>query len=136
MPWFSRPPDKRRFPRFKADVPATANLVRDREIISFRTRCDSISEGGVGARGRGLEPLHLGDLVTMELHIPVAIQPVWVDTIVRYVVARHKTGRCGLEFLSLSEDQRSVIKRYCQQQPLKKRWRWISTHRDHHPLGS
>jgi c-di-GMP-binding flagellar brake protein YcgR len=124
MPWFSRPFEQRRFPRFKADVPAIANLVRDREIVSLRTRCDSISEGGVGTRGRGLQPLHLGDLVTMELHIPVSMELIWVDTIVRYVLVRHRTGHCGLEFLSLSEDQRSLIKRYCHQQPLKERWRW------------
>ena len=125
MPWFSHPPDNRRFPRFKADVPAIANLVRDREIVSLRTHCDSISENGVGARGRGLEPLHLGDLVTMELHIPLSMQPIWVDTIVRYLAVRHRRGRCGLEFLSVSQDQRDLIKRYCKQQPLKKHWRWI-----------
>jgi|SRR5579872_7204359 len=122
MPWFSHPPDNRRFPRFKADIPAIANLVRDREILSLRIRCDSISENGVGARGRGLEPLHLGDLVTMELHIPLSIPP---NTLVRYVAVRHRRGRCGLEFLALSQDQRDLIKRYCEQQPLKKRWRWI-----------
>ena len=72
-----------------------------------------------------MEPLRLGDLVTLELHFPVSAQPIWVDTIVRYVVLHRRTGQCGLQFLSLSEDQRSVIKRYCEQQPLKKRWRWI-----------
>lgn len=125
MPWFSRPPEQRRFPRFKADIPAIASLVRESEIVSLRTRCDSISEGGVGARGNGLEPMHVGDLVTMELHVPVSAQPIWVDTIVRYLAMHRRTGRCGLEFLSLSEDQRSLIKRYCRLQPLKKRWRWI-----------
>ena len=119
MPWFSRPPEQRRFRRFKADISAVASLVRDREIISVRTRCDSISEGGVGARGRDLDPLSLGDLVTMELHIPVSTQTIWVDTIVRYVVVHRRTDRCGLEFLSLTEDQRSVIKSYCRLQPLK-----------------
>lgn len=125
MPWFSRLPEQRRFPRFKADIPAIASLVRESEIVSLRTRCDSISEGGVGARGRGLEPMRVGDLVTMELHIPVSGQPIWVDTIIRYVLARHKNGLCGLEFPSLSEDQRRIINRYCRLQPLKKRWRWF-----------
>jgi hypothetical protein len=58
----------------------------------------------------------------MELHIPASTQTIWVDTIVRYVVVHRRTGRCGLEFLSLTEDQRSVIKSYCRLQPLKKRW--------------
>lgn len=125
MPWFSPRPDKRRFPRFKADVPAIAGLVQEREIIPLRVRCDSISEGGVGARGRGLQPLRVGDLVTIELRIPVTAQPIWVDTIVRYVLMQHGMGQCGLEFLSLTEDQLDVIKRYCRLQPLKKRWLWF-----------
>jgi hypothetical protein len=61
----------------------------------------------------------------MELHIPVAPQPIWVDTIVRYTVLRRRTRRCGLEFLSLSEDQGSLIQRYSRILPLQKRWRWI-----------
>jgi c-di-GMP-binding flagellar brake protein YcgR len=125
MPWFSRPPEQRRFPRFKADVPAIAGLVHQSEIIPLRVRCDSISEGGVGARGRGLEPLRVGDLVTMELRIPVSQRPIWVDTIVRYVISHHRADQCGMEFLSLSDDQRSVIKSYCRLQPLKKRWLWF-----------
>lgn len=102
-------------------MPAVASLVREDDIITLRTRCDSISEGGIGARGHGLEPMRVGDLVTMELHIPVSIHPIWVDTIVRYVVARGRAGRCGLEFLSLSENQRSIISHYCRLQPMIKR---------------
>lgn len=125
MPWFSRPPEQRHFPRFKADVPAIASLVRETEIISLRTRCESISEGGAGARGRGMEPLRVGDLVTLQLHFPVSPQPIWVDTIVRYVVLHRRTGECGFQFLSLSEDQLRLIRRYCRLQTLKKRWRWM-----------
>jgi PilZ domain len=67
--------------------------------------------------------MRVGDLVTMELHVPISAQPIWVDTIVRYIVMHHRTGRCGCEFLSLSEDQRRIINRYCRLQPLTKRWR-------------
>lgn len=123
MPRFWK--DQRRFPRFKADVPAIAGLVHEREIIPLRVHCDTISEGGVGARGRGLEPLRVGDLVTMELRIPVSIEPIWVNSIVRYVLTHRRTARCGVEFLSLTEDERSVIKRYCRLQPPKKRWLWF-----------
>lgn len=28
-------------------------------------------------------------------------------------VVRHSTGRCGLEFLSITEYQRNLVKRYC-----------------------
>lgn len=101
-----------------------ASLVREREIVSFPVRCNSISQGGLGARGRGLEALRLDDLVTMELHLPISAQPIWVNTTVRYSVLRRRTGQCGLQFLSLSEDQRSLIERYCRQQPLQKRRGW------------
>ena len=70
-----------------------------------------------------MEPLLLGDLVTLELHFPVPAQPIWVDTIIRYLVMHRRTGQCGLQFLSLSEDQRRLIKRYCRLLPLKRRWR-------------
>lgn len=120
MPSSSRPPDQRRFHRFKADVPAIARLVGEREIISLRTLCESISEGGVGARGRGLEALALGDdVVSLELYLPIStLQPIWVDAVVRCI-----TDRCGLEFLSLSDEQRKIIKHYCRLHPREKRRR-------------
>jgi hypothetical protein len=119
MLWFSHPLDRRRFPRFKADVLATANLVLEDKVLSLRTRCDSISEGGVDASG--LQSLALGDLVTLWLYLPVSMQPVWVDTI----VVRRSSDRCGLEFLSLRDDQRNLIKRYCHLQPKERSRRWI-----------
>jgi hypothetical protein len=63
MPWFSHSPDRRRFPRFKADVLARANVVREDQILYLGTRCNSISEGGVDAPG--LQSLALGDLLTV-----------------------------------------------------------------------
>jgi len=119
VPWFPHPSDRRHFPRFKADVSAIASLVGTSETFSLRSRCDSISEGGVGARG--LQPLALGDLVRLELQLPVPMQPIWVNTI----VARRDSVRCGLEFLSLSDYQRNLIKRYCHLQPKEKPRRWL-----------
>jgi hypothetical protein len=114
MPWFSHSPDRRRFPRFKADVLARANVVREEQILYLGTRCNSISEGGVDAPG--LQSLALGDLVTLWLYLPGSTQPVWVDTI----VVRRSSDRCGLEFLSLSDDRRNLIKRYCHLRPKEK----------------
>jgi c-di-GMP-binding flagellar brake protein YcgR len=119
MSWFPRPSDRRRFPRFRAEVPATATLEHEGEIFSFRTLCSSISEGGVDAPG--LQSLVLGDLVALELDLPGAMQPIRVDT----MVARRSTDRCGLEFLSLSNYQRNLIKRYCRLQPKEKLRRWL-----------
>lgn len=114
MPWVPRPSERRRFPRFKADIPAIAGIFGDREIVSIRTRCRSISEGGVDAPG--LQSLALGELVTLELSLPVSMQPIRVDT----MVMRRSTDRCGLEFTLLSNYQRNLIKRYCHLQPKEK----------------
>ena len=121
MRWFWQAPDRRRYPRFKADVPVTASLIGDRDIISLRTRCESISEGGIGARVHGLRVLAEGDLVALELHLPVSKHPIWIDTIVRY----SSTARCGLEFRSLGPNQRKLIKHYCRLQPKEKSRRWL-----------
>jgi len=119
MRWFWQASDHRRFPRFRADVPVIASLVGDNDILSFRTRCESISEGGVGTPG--LESFALGDFVTLELHLPVSTHPIWVDTVVRYSSAM----RCGLEFRLLGPNQRKLIKHYCRLQPKEKIRRWL-----------
>jgi hypothetical protein len=94
-------------------------MVGDRNIISVRTRCESISEGGMGTPG--LESLGLGDFVTLELHLPVSAHPIWVDTVVRYSSAM----RCGLEFRLIGPNQRKLIKHYCRLQPKEKARRWL-----------
>jgi c-di-GMP-binding flagellar brake protein YcgR len=119
MPWVPRPSERRRFPRFEADVPALASIVGDREIVSIRTRCSSISEGGVDAPG--LQSLTLGERVTLELNLPVSTQPIRVDTI----VMRRGADRCALEFASLSNYQRNLIRRFCHLLPKEKRRRRI-----------
>ncbi len=114
MAWFSNTVDQRRFPRFRANVPAVVSLIGDCEITSLRVLCQSISEGGVGISG--LKGLLVGDLVSLEMHLPVSKRAVWVDAVVR-----HDGGRFGMEFVSLGEEQRSLIKRYCNLQPQEKR---------------
>jgi c-di-GMP-binding flagellar brake protein YcgR len=114
MAWFSNALDQRRFPRFKADLHAIASVVGDCEIVSLRVRCQSISEGGVSISG--VEGLAVGDLVSLEMHVPVSKQAIWVDAIVR-----HDNDRFGLEFVSLSDEQRNILKRYCRLQREEKR---------------
>ena len=116
MPWFSRPPDKRRSARFKADVSVIATLIGEREITPLRVRCNNISEAGLSASG--LSSLAVGDRLTLELHIPVSTQVIWVEAVVR------RTGDpCALEFVSLNDDYRSLIRRYCRLQPEERRRR-------------
>ncbi len=118
MAWFSNTLEQRRFPRFKANFPAIASVVGDCEIISLRVRCENICEGGVSVSE--VEGLAVGDLVSLEMHVPVSKEAVWVDTVVRHSSA----ARCGLEFRPLGPNQRDLIKHYCRLQPLEKRRRW------------
>ena len=110
MRWFSRPPDRRRSARFKADVRVVVILVGNTEVTPVRAHCENISETGLTASG--LSSLAIGDRVTLELDIPVATRRIWVEATVR-----RNGEHCALEFISLNNDQRNLIKRYCRLQP-------------------
>lgn len=119
MAWPSNTLEQRRFPRFKANFLAIASVVGDCEIISLRVCCENICEGGVSISE--VEGLVLGDLVSLEMHLPASNEAIWVDTVVRHSSA----ARCGLEFRPLGPSQRDLIKHYCRLQPLEKRRRWL-----------
>ena len=85
MPSFHRAPEQHRTPRFKTNIHTVATLIRERDIVFFSVRCDTISDGGVGARDRGLESLVVGDMVALELYIPVLTHALLLNSIVRYI---------------------------------------------------
>ena len=124
MPWFSRTPEQRRAPRFKSKFQIVATLIRGRDIVSFHARCETIAEGGIGARGRGLQSLAVGDLVALELYIPVSTHALLVNSVVRNTRGQRDAGRCGLQFQSLTEEQHDLIRGYCKLLPLRRRWWW------------
>jgi hypothetical protein len=70
-------------------------------------RSTELGEDGVGATLTGeVEP---GEVVSMELSLPVASLPMRVRALTRY-----RTGlRHGFEFLALSEEQRELLHRVC-----------------------
>jgi c-di-GMP-binding flagellar brake protein YcgR len=113
MPWFSRPADRRIFPRFQANIPVLISLVGDTQIASLRTLADGISEGGLSLAP--LPGLQVGATVSLELHLPTARDALWLDASVR-----HNTGHCGLEFSYISPEQRRAIDHYCRLQPYEK----------------
>lgn len=118
----------RALPRSAASPGSKRTLPRLRVLFEKLTLSPSapaataFPRAGLAPRGREMEGLRLGDLVTFELHFPVSAQPIWVDTTVRYLVMHRRSGECGFQFLSLSEDQLRLIRRYCRLQTLKKRW--------------
>jgi len=115
MRWFSRPPDRRRSKRFKADVRVVVTLVDTTEVTPLRTHSKSISE--VGLIVSGLSSLAVDDRVTLELDIPVGTaRRIWVEAVVR-----RSGDPCALEFVSLKDEYRQLIQRYCRLQPEEKR---------------
>jgi hypothetical protein len=75
--------------------------------VSFWGRSSELGEDGIGATLTGeLEP---GEVVFMELALPMASFPIKFRAIVRY-----RNGlRHGFEFLTLSVAQRDEIRRLC-----------------------
>jgi c-di-GMP-binding flagellar brake protein YcgR len=110
----SKAPERRRFERFRADFSLVASVVGEQEIKSARGRCHSLSQGGIAAVFQ--QQLLSGELVNLELRLPNSTKSLWVDAVVR-----RQNSDCGMEFLSLSEEQAKAIKRYSSLQPLEKR---------------
>ena len=115
MAWFSGGPDRRVSPRFQAEVPLVVSVVGERDIASLRAQADGISEGGLSLSG--VEGMRVGQTVSLEMYLPIATQPIWVEAMVR-----HDGGHYGVQFQSLSDAQKKLIKRYCSLQPREKRY--------------
>lgn len=99
---------RRRFPRYSADVRLTVQVFRSGESASMWGRSNELGEDGVGATMTGeLEP---GEVVSLELALPLAAYPLRLRALVRFRVGlRH-----GFEFLALSREQRETIHRVCE----------------------
>lgn len=85
-----------------------ATVIGDREVSALQGRCTVVSEGGLG----GVLPGHipLGDVVALELHFPNSERMIRVRAAVRHSRYPHY----GMEFLTLGDQQRKVIARYCE----------------------
>ncbi len=101
---------KRRFPRYRADLPLTVCNHDERELDG---RCFVIAEGGLG--GILPEPIPVGRVVQLRLTVPTHPKLLEVWAIVRYQLEfRH-----GFEFVSLTEEERLSISRFCSQQAIQ-----------------
>lgn len=83
-------------------------IFRSGETISFWGRSNELGEDGVGGTLTG--ELAVGEVVSMELSLPLAAYPLKLRALVRYRVGlRH-----GFEFLAMSDSQRDVLRRVCE----------------------
>ena len=83
-------------------------IFRSGETTSLWGRSNELGEDGVGGTLTG--ELEVGEVVSMELSLPLTAYPLKLRALVRYRIGlRH-----GFEFLAISEQQRDVLRRVCE----------------------
>lgn len=98
---------RRRFPRHHLDVRIQVSVFRDGQTVALWGRTSEIGVDGVGATLTG--ELTAGEVVSIELPVPVSPHLIKVRGIVRYTQGL----RCGFEFLTVTEEQRNLLQRVC-----------------------
>jgi PilZ domain len=98
----------RRYPRFAIDVRLQVRMFQNGEFQSCWGRSTELGQDGIGATLTG--ELESGEIVSLEIPLPLSPYPVKVRAIVRY----RQGLRYGFEFLTLSESQRDTIRRVCE----------------------
>ena len=101
-------PYTRRFPRFNIDVRLQAKMFQAGEFRSCWGRSTELGQDGIGATLTG--DLDRGEIVTLEIPLPLSPYPLKVRAIVRYRQGLHY----GFEFLTLNDHQRDTVTRVCQ----------------------
>jgi hypothetical protein len=106
----STPPNgrARRYPRYPLDIRLSIHVFRDGKTVSLWGRSNEMGRDGIGGTLTGeLEP---GEVVSMEISLPLAAYPMKIRALVRY-----RDGlRHGFEFLALNPEQRDAIQRVCE----------------------
>jgi hypothetical protein len=98
----------RRFPRFIVDVRMQVRMFQDGEFRSCWGRSTELGQDGIGATLTG--ELETGEIVSLEIPLPLSPYPLKVRAIVRY----RQGLRYGFEFLTLNDNQRQIIRRVCE----------------------
>jgi PilZ domain-containing protein len=103
-----KPGYTRRYPRFTIDVRMQVKMFQGGEFHSCWGRSTELGEDGIGGTLTGdLEP---GEIVTLEVPLPLSPYPLKVRAIVRYRQGLHY----GFEFLTLNDSQRDTVRRVCE----------------------
>lgn len=98
----------RRFPRFPLDVRLQVRMFQEGEFRTCWGRSIELGQDGIGATLTGT--LETGEIVTLEIPLPLTPYPIRVRAIVRYCQGL----RYGFEFLTMNEAQRDTLLRVCQ----------------------
>jgi hypothetical protein len=101
-------PYVRRFPRFAVDTRMQVRMFQAGEFRSCWGRSTELGQDGIGATLTG--DLETGEIVSLDIPLPLSPYPLKVRAIVRY----RQGLRYGFEFLTLNNTQRDVIRRVCE----------------------
>jgi len=99
---------RRRYPRHGVDIRVSVQVFRDEGNVSFWGRSSELGMDGIGATLTG--ELAPGEVVSMELSMPLSAVPMKLRAIVRY----RQGLRYGFEFLTLTAEQRATVERVCE----------------------
>jgi hypothetical protein len=99
---------KRRYPRFALDTRLQVKMFQDGEFRTCWGRSTEIGQDGIGATLTG--SLATGEIVTLEIPLPLTPYPIKVRAIVRFCQGL----RYGFEFLTMNESQRDTMQRVCE----------------------
>lgn len=104
----SKPQFTRRYPRFAIDARLQVKMFQAGEFRTCWGRSTEMGQDGIGATLTGsLEP---GEIVTLDIPLPLTPYPIKVRAIVRY----RQGLRYGFEFLTLNDSQRDTVRRVCE----------------------
>jgi hypothetical protein len=100
--------ESRRYPRLAIDVRIEVRMFQSGEFRTCWGRSTEMGRDGIGATLTA--KLQLGEVVTLEIPLPLTPYPLKIRAIVRYGDGL----RYGFEFLTLTEAQRETIHRVCE----------------------
>lgn len=103
----AKPAYARRFPRFPIDARMHVRMFQNGNFQNCWGHSTELGQDGVGATLTG--ELQKGEIVSLEIPLPLSPYPLKVRAIVRY----RQGLRYGFEFLTLNDGQRDTIKRVC-----------------------
>jgi hypothetical protein len=98
----------RRYPRFAMDSRMQVRMFQAGEFLSCWGRSTELGQDGIGATLTG--ELATGEIVSLEIPLPLSSYPLKVRAVVRF----REGLRYGFEFLTLTDAQREMLRRVCE----------------------
>jgi len=98
----------RRYPRYALDVRVKARMLQNGTDLNCWGRSTELGRDGIGATLTG--ELQVGDILSLEIPLPLSTRALKVRAIVRFRYGL----RYGFEFLAVNETQREMIRRTCE----------------------